>query len=75
MREGYSSRFMCVSVSLLHTSCYIPHLYVEIKVPLSFLCYFLHMHCVDFVENALFRNSGDISQPPLQYQSKNYCQR
>ena len=62
MREGYSSRFyVCLSVCLCicyHASCYIPpHLYVEIKVPLSFLCHFLNMHCVDFVENG---SSGDI---------------
>ena len=34
--------------------CYMPRLYVEIKVALSFLYHFLHMHCVDLVENALF---------------------
>ena len=45
-----------------HTSCYIPRLYVEIKVALSILC---HMHCVNFTENALFRSSGDICWPPL----------
>ena len=43
-----------------HASCYIPHLYTENKVPLSFLCHFLLMYCVGFAENALFRSSGDI---------------
>ena len=57
MQEGYSNRSVCVSVTTLAATCLI---YVEIKVPLSFLCHFLHMHCVIFVDNALFRNSGDI---------------
>ena len=64
MREGYGSCFVCVCVCLCvcyHTNCYIPNLYVEIKVVLSFLCHFLHMHCVHFVENALFRSYGDIN--------------
>ena len=70
MHEGYSSSFVCVCVCVClcvcyHASYYIPHLYVEIKVALSFLCHFLHMHCVDLVENALFRSSGDICWPLL----------
>ena len=56
---------VCVCVFCYHTSCYIPCLYVEIKIPLSFLCHFLHMHCVDFVENALFKSYGNICWPPL----------
>ena len=65
MREGYGTHSVCVCVCVClsvcyHTNCYIPRLYVEIKVALSFLCHFLHMHCVDFVENALFRSYGDI---------------
>ena len=43
----------CVPVSLClsvcyHTSSYIPHLYVEIKVVLSFLCRFLYVHMCGF---------------------------
>ena len=67
MHEGYSSRY-CVCVSgcvCYHASYYIPHLYVENKVPLSFLCHFLHMYCVDFIKNALFRSSCNICWPPL----------
>ena len=57
---------LCVCVCVCYyTNCYIPRLYVEIKVALSFLCHFLHMHCVDFIENALFRSYGDICWPPL----------
>ena len=41
-------------------SCYIPVLYVENKIPLGFSSYIQYMHCVDFIENALFKNSGDI---------------
>ena len=56
---------LCVCTCLcvcyhMYTNCYMPHLYVVIKVALSFLCHFLHMHCVDFVEDALFRSYGDI---------------
>ena len=58
MHEGYSSHFVCVSVTTL-AAAYLIY-YVEIKMPLSFLCHYLHMHCVDFVENALFRSSDDI---------------
>ena len=58
-REGYGSR--CVGVSVCYrTGCYILRLYVEIKVPLGFLWRFQDMHCVAFVENALFKSSGDI---------------
>ena len=67
MREGYGSRFVCVSVYLCvcvcvcyHTSCYIPRLYVENKVPLDFLWRFQYMNWVDFIEIALFKSSGDI---------------
>ena len=47
--------FLCVRVCVClcvcyHASYYIPHLYVEIKVALSFLCHFLHMRYVEFVE-------------------------
>ena len=65
MREGYGSHSVCVCVCIRVSvttliSCYIPSLYVEIKVVVSFLCHFLHMHCVDFVENTLFRSYGNI---------------
>ena len=45
---------VCLSVTTLAATCtYLDRLYVEIKVLLSFLCHFLHMHCVDFIENTL----------------------
>ena len=58
MREGYGSHFVCECVCVCvryHASCYIPRLYVENKVPLSFLWRSQDMYCVDFVENALFK--------------------
>ena len=57
MCDGYASRSVCVCVCVC--VC-VPHLYVESQVSLGLLCYFLHMHCVDFDENALFKSSGDI---------------
>ena len=66
MREGYGSHSVCVCLCVCyHTNYCIPclHVYVEIKVVLSFLCHFLHMHCVDFIENALFRSYGDNCWP------------
>ena len=55
---------MCVCV--YHASCYIlPDLYVEKKVPFGFLWHFQDLYCVDFVKNALFKNSGDTCSPPL----------
>ena len=59
MREGYGSRSVCESVCY-RASGYIPRLYVENNVPLGFLWRFQVMHCVAFVENALFKSSGDI---------------
>ena len=60
MREGYGSRSVCECVCLSVCYGYIPHLYVENKVPLGFLWCFQDMHCVAFVENALFKSSGNI---------------
>ena len=54
--------YVCVCVCACvyyHASCYTPRLYVENKVPLSFLCRF-HMYSEDFIENALFKSSGNI---------------
>ena len=54
---------VCLSVRLsvcYRASGYIPRLYVENKVPLGFLWCFQDMQCVAFVENALFKSSGDI---------------
>ena len=52
---------VCVCLSVCcHTNCYIPRLYVENMLPLSFLWRFQDMYCVDFIENALFISSGDI---------------
>ena len=50
-REGYSSCFVCASVCVCvcvcvcvyvcyHASCYVPGLYIAIKVPLGFLWHF-----------------------------------
>ena len=56
----------CVRVTVVilcvyhHASCYIPRLYVENTVPLSFLHCFLLVYCVYFTEKALFGSSGDI---------------
>jgi hypothetical protein len=36
------------------------YMYVANKVPLGFSWQSQHMYCVDFVENALFKSSGDI---------------
>ena len=70
MREDYGSRSVCVCVTVCvpvhgvcvcyRASCYIPRLYVENRVPLGFLCYSPRMYCVDLVENALFKSSGEI---------------
>ena len=51
MRKGYGS---CVCVCY-RASYYIPRLYVENKVQLGILWCFQDMHCVDFIENALFK--------------------
>ena len=70
MREGYGSRSVCVYVCVCVcvyvcvTSCYIPVLYDANKVSLGFLRHFQGMHCMDFVENASFKKSGDICWPP-----------
>ena len=50
---------VCVCVCY-RASCYIPRLYVENRVPLGFLCCSPRMHRVDFIENALFKSSGEI---------------
>ena len=68
MREGYSSRSVCLCVFLsvcYRASCYIPQLYDESQVSLGFLCWSQRMYCVDFVEHALFESSGDTCWPPL----------
>ena len=57
MREGYGSPFVHICY---HTSCHIPRLYIDNKVPLNFLWLSQDMYCVDFVENALFKSSGHI---------------
>ena len=46
---------MCVC--LLPTSLFYT---LKNKVPLGFSSEIQYMHCVDFVENALFKSSGDI---------------
>ena len=66
MHEGYGSLCACVCY---HASCYILRLYVENTVPLSFLWRSQHMYCVDFVENALFKSSGDICWSPAFFAS------
>ena len=60
---------VCLSVCLsvcYHSNCRILGLYVENKVLLGFSWQSQRMYCVDFVENALFKSSGDIcwSPPP-----------
>ena len=63
MREGYCSRF-CLCVCY-RAYCYIPRLYFKSRVPLGFLCCSQCICCVDFVENALFKSSGQICWSPL----------
>ena len=58
MRKGYGSHFLCVYVTTLAATYLVYTL--KKKVLLSFLWCFLHMHCVDFVKNALFKSYGDI---------------
>ena len=52
MCEGYVSHFVCAYVCY-QPSCYIPRLYIENKVLLSFSV-ILWMYYVDFIKNALF---------------------
>ena len=62
MHEGYGSGSECVSVCvcvLYHTGCYTPGLYDANKVALGFLRQFHGINCVDFVENASFKRSGN----------------
>ena len=59
MREGYSSRSVCVSVCY-HASCYIPRLRVQTAVLQGSLWRSESMICVDFAENVLFSSFGVI---------------
>ena len=54
---------VCLSITTLY-SCYIPRLYIEIEVTLGFLCRCQRMNYVDFIDNSLFKCSGDIYWPP-----------
>ena len=63
---------LCVCVCLFvcyHASCFIPRLYVGNMVPLSFLWRSQDMHCVEFVEIALFKSSGVICWSPAFFAS------
>ena len=61
---------VCVCLSVCyHASCFIPHLYFENTVPLSFLWRSQDMHCVNFVEIALYKSSGDICWSPAFFAS------
>ena len=69
MHEGYGSHSMCTCVCVCVCVCvcyranwyiHVPRLYAGNKVLVGFLWRFQHMHCVPFVENALFKSSGDI---------------
>jgi hypothetical protein len=55
--KGYSSRSVPVCY---HFNYHILGLYVENKVLLGFSWQFQYVICVDFVENTLFKSSGDI---------------
>jgi hypothetical protein len=68
-RKGYDSRLVSVCLSVCyHSNCHILGLNVENKVPLGFSWQSQCMYCtcVDFIENASFKTSGDIcwSPPP-----------
>ena len=54
----------CVCVCY-HTMYYIPPFFTDIHVSLGLLCCFQCMHCVDFVEDALFKSNGNICWSPL----------
>ena len=45
----------------------IPVLYIGNKVPLRFPWHFQNMHCVAFVENAMYKRSDNIWCPPLPF--------
>ena len=67
MHEVYSSCFVfvcVVSVTMLAATCLIYMLKPRCHY-LSFLWCFLHMHFMDFIENALFINYGDICRSSL----------
>ena len=52
---------VCVCLSVCyHASCYIPGLSDANKAPLGFSRHLQGMNCVDFVENASFKSSGNI---------------
>ena len=53
MYKGYSSHLLIY--------------YVDNKVLLSFLWRFQDMYCVDFIQIALFKSSGDIYWSPLPF--------
>ena len=50
---------MCVSVTALAVT--FIRLYIENKVPLRFLWHFQDMHCVAFIENALFKSLATLA--------------
>ena len=62
MREGYSSRFVCLCVCY-RASGYIPGLYVQSEAAYSFLQAFKDIYCVDFAENVSFGRYGVICLP------------
>jgi hypothetical protein len=55
---------VCLSVCY-HSNCHILGLYVENKAPLGFSWQSQRMYCMYFVENALFKSSGNICRSPL----------
>ena len=64
MREGYGSRSVCVCVCLCVCVCYHVRQLLHTdanKAPLGFSRHFQSMNCVDFVENASFKSSGNIN--------------
>ena len=52
--QELSYQFLQTSGFNIQTATYL--VYVENKVSINFLWHFLHMHCVYFVENALFQS-------------------
>ena len=56
------TRSLCVYV-YYHASCYIPGLYDANKGAIRLFTAFLKYECVNFIENALFKSSGDIYWP------------
>ena len=57
MREGYGNRCVCVCVCVCVS---VTTLVATYRRKQGVIRLFQDMHCVAFIENALFKSSGDI---------------